>query len=464
MKIACAVAKCRIMINWSHLFGQGLSKRYHVFVSLLASKLLKISRTLFLITSPPGSMALKSRPCTCTASALAVFIRRVAHIDLVPALRHTSNIRSLSTARRNLSTFQPLQSQGTSHHETVNTTSYATAEIEDSIPYDQVRPNGRPDSSNPGRWPLQSSALGNLDQGRWAVGDLQKKHMVSGRDSLSPNMTFKVRRPNFESDISSFSEIGHKHEEGAAFLELNPGTIDVLAAKSLDNNVHMKLYAAKPTWEARPNHPRASMKGFKLHYSSPPVASTPKAREFKKQDSITSEVQVPDSRTTSYRRYPVTEREPWQIQKAVLKEKFKEGWNPRKKLSPDALAGIRAIHAQFPEQYTTSVLAEKFEVSPEAIRRILKSRWTPKEEEVLDRQRRWFLRGQKVWSRYSELGLKPPARWRELGIGKKGKYTAGQRERQSVNTNITMRSADHTVRESDETFSATPASMAERIL
>jgi len=296
------------------------------------------------------------------------------------------------------------------------------------------------------------------------VGDLEKKHMVSRRDSLPPNMTFKVRKPNFGSDASSFSEIGHKHEEGAAFLELNPGTIDVLAAKSLENNVHTKSYAAKPTWEARPNHPRAFMKGFKLHYSSPPVVPTPKAREVKKGDSITSEAQVPDSRTTSYRRYPVTEREPWQIQKAALKEKFKEGWNPRKRLSPDALAGIRAIHAQFPEQYTTSVLAEKFEVSPEAIRRILKSRWTPKEEEVLDRQRRWFLRGQKVWSRYSELGLKPPARWRELGIGKKGKYTAGQRERQSVDTNITVRSADHAVRESDETFSATPASMAERIL
>jgi hypothetical protein len=147
-----------------------------------------------------------------------------------------------------------------------------------------------------------------------------------------------------------------------------------------------------------------------------------------------------------------------------LKEKFKEGWNPRKRLSPDALAGIRAIHAQFPELYTTSVLAEKFEVSPEAIRRILKSRWTPKEEEVLDRQRRWFLRGQKVWSRYAELGLKPPKRWRKLGIGKRDDVAACRRERQSVDTNITMRIADHAVGEPDDTFSATSASMAERIL
>lgn len=112
-------------------------------------------------------------------------------------------------------------------------------------------------------------------------------------------------------------------------------------------------------------------------------------------------------------------KEEWQTQKAVLKEKFPEGWQPRKKLSPDALAGIRALHEQFPEDYTTEVLANKFEVSPEAIRRILKSKWEPSPEEEEERQQRWFNRGKQVWSRWAELGKKPPTRWRDEGIERK---------------------------------------------
>ncbi|KAJ1299931.1 hypothetical protein OPQ81_005372 [Rhizoctonia solani] len=67
----------------------------------------------------------------------------------------------------------------------------------------------------------------------------------------------------------------------------------------------------------------------------------------------------------------------WAIQKDALKKKFPEGWAPRKRLSPDALNGIRALHQQFPDMYTTETLANKFEVSPEAIRRILKPSGSP---------------------------------------------------------------------------------------
>jgi hypothetical protein len=114
--------------------------------------------------------------------------------------------------------------------------------------------------------------------------------------------------------------------------------------------------------------------------------------------------------------YQPTEKEPWMTQKAALKKKFPGGWNPRKKLSPDALVGIRMLHKQFPEEYTTEVLAQKFEVSPEAIRRILKSKWTPGPEEELERQERWHNRGKKVWTHWAALGKKPPRKWRAEGI------------------------------------------------
>lgn len=122
-------------------------------------------------------------------------------------------------------------------------------------------------------------------------------------------------------------------------------------------------------------------------------------------------------------------KENWQLQKAALKEKFPEGWSPRKRLSPDALAGIRALHQQFPEEYTTEVLANKFEVSPEAIRRILKSKWEPQPEEEMERQERWFNRGKRIWSAWAEEGKKPPTKWRQEGITRDPSFHEQRRAR-----------------------------------
>ncbi|KAI0181485.1 hypothetical protein GGR52DRAFT_40515 [Hypoxylon sp. FL1284] len=113
---------------------------------------------------------------------------------------------------------------------------------------------------------------------------------------------------------------------------------------------------------------------------------------------------------------PPPKKEGWQVQKLALQKKFPEGWAPRKRLSPDALEGIRALHAQFPETYTTEVLAGKFAVSPEVIRRILRSHWTPTPAQEEDRQTRWFKRGKNIWTQLAALGRKPPRRWRREGI------------------------------------------------
>jgi len=42
--------------------------------------------------------------------------------------------------------------------------------------------------------------------------------------------------------------------------------------------------------------------------------------------------------------------------------------------------GLRMLHSHSPETFTTSVLAERFKISPEAVRRILRSRWVPDKE------------------------------------------------------------------------------------
>ncbi|TQS36445.1 hypothetical protein Golomagni_03106 [Golovinomyces magnicellulatus] len=112
-------------------------------------------------------------------------------------------------------------------------------------------------------------------------------------------------------------------------------------------------------------------------------------------------------------------KEPWMIEKERIKEKYPNGYRPLKKLSPDAMDGIRALHAQMPEQFTTARLALEFKISPEAIRRILKSKWRPNTDEAQKREVRWFRRGEQIWSRWAELGATPPKRFRRLGIGEK---------------------------------------------
>lgn len=111
-------------------------------------------------------------------------------------------------------------------------------------------------------------------------------------------------------------------------------------------------------------------------------------------------------------------KEAWRVQKEALKEKFGEaGWQPRKKLSPDALDGIRSLHKSDPDKYTTPVLANEFKVSPEAIRRILRAKWKPTEEEEEARAARWEKRGEQIWNKHAEMGVKPPKKWREMGVG-----------------------------------------------
>ena len=113
------------------------------------------------------------------------------------------------------------------------------------------------------------------------------------------------------------------------------------------------------------------------------------------------------------------QREPWQTQKEALADKFgPTGWLPRKRLSPDTLEGIRALHTQYPDRFTTPILADQFKVSPEAIRRILKSKWRPNDVEEERRRRRWEKRGENIWSQMVEMGIKPPKKWRIMGVGK----------------------------------------------
>ncbi|KAI0422284.1 hypothetical protein F5X98DRAFT_325510 [Xylaria grammica] len=185
-------------------------------------------------------------------------------------------------------------------------------------------------------------------------------------------------------------------------LDYSPESIDTLAA-SLDRTA---LAGQEDTLEERSNIDLDTQYGSRPRPKPPITSSQLKRRKIIKEDK-------PQRSAKGGR---AMRGEEWQIQKKALKEKFPEGWRPRKRLSPDALEGIRALHSQFPEQYPTEVLARNFEVSAEAVRRILRGKWTPTPDEETSRQERWFNRGKNIWSQMAELGTKPPRRWRREGI------------------------------------------------
>ncbi|KAF9530245.1 hypothetical protein CPB83DRAFT_851236 [Crepidotus variabilis] len=64
----------------------------------------------------------------------------------------------------------------------------------------------------------------------------------------------------------------------------------------------------------------------------------------------------------------------------AIRKAFPEGWSPPRKLSREAMDVLRSLHNTDPGTFTTPVLASKFRISPEAVRRILKSRWEPSSE------------------------------------------------------------------------------------
>lgn len=311
--------------------------------------------------------------CLCKANTLRQFIRNVAHIEVEPAFRHAFPKSRFEKSRRGLSTFNALRMQHTSRH-------------------------------------LQKSAEAEGESSAYTI------------------------TPTTESEKASSSQEG-SHAPAPAFFEITPDIIDQLAAGAAKDTQKRVEPPAEREYRERTPERRTNRReipdksGRKPFNREAPInpsyqddSSTPR-KNFRSRYTEDPEVPTRISKKPAKKEddWVPPPRLPWQSQKAALQEKFSEGWAPRKRLSPDALAGIRAINAQFPEQYTVPVLAAKFEVSPEAIRRILKSNWRPDEEEEEDRKRRWYKRGQQVWTRYAELGLKPPRKWRDEGIGKREK-------------------------------------------
>ena len=206
-------------------------------------------------------------------------------------------------------------------------------------------------------------------------------------------------------------------------VESMPGS-DLGSSK--ENNVEGIPKTKRTKLNTKPKEPKhtSSIKAEESKHKSPrksePAASPGQPRKF-------GGLQFKDQHKSSKLAILKPKKEVWQTQKAALERKFGEqSWQPSKRLSPDTLEGIRALHASNPESYTTEVIAQHFKISPEAIRRVLKSRWRPNDDEIEDRRKRWEKRGVKKWQEMADEGIRPPSRWRALGVKSAEKTPEGR--------------------------------------
>jgi hypothetical protein len=87
-----------------------------------------------------------------------------------------------------------------------------------------------------------------------------------------------------------------------------------------------------------------------------------------------------DPRSENWRvRLPATP-EQHKLHREKMKKSFPGGWDPPRKLSRNAMDSLRDLHAMDPSMFSTPVLAERFMISPEAVRRVLRGKWQPSDE------------------------------------------------------------------------------------
>jgi hypothetical protein len=296
--------------------------------------------------------------CPCRTSSLRIFVQSLTRVQLAGSLPGPAS--------------HALGSHTFARNGTVRLFNAASAAC---YPRQAARGASRMMTSDPGATPAESQDT--LEYSR------AQSSTIAPGESVS---------------IDSVGQLEQAKTDKAIF-DLSPESIDALVAEL--NQTPTANTSFEDGLGAQPDAPSRRRK--------PELAGSSRLRRSKILPSNIKKLQEAAD-------VPAPKRAPWMLQKNALKEKFPEGWNPRKKLSPDALDGIRALHTQYPAEFTTERLAEKFEVSPEAIRRILRAKWRPTAEEDEKRQQRWFNRGKHIWSQMAELGVKPPKQWRAEGV------------------------------------------------
>ncbi|CUM67211.1 uncharacterized protein PRCAT00004904001 [Priceomyces carsonii] len=142
------------------------------------------------------------------------------------------------------------------------------------------------------------------------------------------------------------------------------------------------------------------------------------------------------------------EKPMWEKRQESLKKRYGV-WNPTRRLSRQQIQDVRDLKDQMPHMKTID-LANLFRISPEAIRRVLKSKWVPSdknEEDIIRRGQRRKLQNKSRKleasadnssaraSRYTDkLKYESKSKRHESDKTRKGKNSAALKEKPYVNS------------------------------
>ncbi|KXT12772.1 hypothetical protein AC579_664 [Pseudocercospora musae] len=315
--------------------------------------------------------------CTCSTTALELFVKELAGLNL-----RQQRAQTFLQACRSFSTRPALR-----HPET---SSVAEAHENDS----QGTKDGSAEHKETIRTKAQSRMLRKLkrmEEGKFAPSASERsRHSNAFRSNAQAHLC----QTGAQNDASALETSALPDQKAESQLKDVIEKIDQLEGPSI-----VKQEAKRK---------RRLVEKF---------AEKRKRRQRKKAKELLEEAQKKKQEEKEKKLQLIRSNERWKVQKHALQKKFGEtGWQPRKRLSPDSLEGIRALHASDPATYTTAVIAANFEVSPESIRRVLKSKWKPSEEQRAARMERWKKRGLKKWEEMAKQGIKPPKKWRVMGV------------------------------------------------
>lgn len=187
---------------------------------------------------------------------------------------------------------------------------------------------------------------------------------------------------------------------------------------------HSSQHSA-PTYDAPTTSPPREPRTSTFRAQPPPHLASPTASTPSRTSS--SAPTPPPSNPLTATAPPPPPRNPpqWLKHRTTLRENFPTGWAPPKRISREAIDLLRVLQQSDPTLYTTPVLAERFKISPEAVRRILKSRFVLDQGERLRRETKRKAERLRMLAEQAVLGDGPAAEARvgaekkELGVGRK---------------------------------------------
>ena len=140
--------------------------------------------------------------------------------------------------------------------------------------------------------------------------------------------------------------------------------------------------------------------GFLKHALPPALQPSARRTEAEEEDEDEGAASIEDflgqAKRESLRDRPSKDNASRQVTPAATTPPAEErgAWRPFKIISREAQDGIRILHSSDPEKWTRLMLAQTFKISPESVRRILRSKWQPTGKTIGRQNRRAMEREQ----------------------------------------------------------------------